>query len=195
MSEPGLDLFKEKRKWQIALRRYVLERNVSAHYAPYFGLDIENMRNWFECQFTEGVSWDSFGKNWQFDHVVPVFYFDFTSEMELGLCWSFINLRVGYFKHAKEKGNRPDLLAARKYFKDLYNATGFETSLRLIEKIDQVESDNNLPAAAQQRFILDHRDYLESVKGFTRLEFELLNRGRTLEEVKKEIDFVKQFEK
>jgi hypothetical protein len=34
--------FREKRKWQIALRRYILERNKSTYYAPFFGLSIEN---------------------------------------------------------------------------------------------------------------------------------------------------------
>jgi hypothetical protein len=194
-SAPGSDLFREKRKWQIALRRYVLERNMSVYYAPYFGLDIESMRRWFECQFNEGVSWESFGKNWQFDHVVPVFYFDFSNEQDLALCWNFINLRVGYFKDTKEKGIRPDLLAARKYCKELYEATGFEPCLRLINKIDQIEMASGIGVRAQQSFIKDHSAFLEAIKGYSGMEFELLNRGRTVDEVRKELEFVRQFEK
>ena len=45
--------FREKRKWQLSYRRYVLEKAPSEAYAPYFGLDIETLRQWFEAQFTE----------------------------------------------------------------------------------------------------------------------------------------------
>ena len=69
-AEPTASLikFREKRKWQIALRRYVLEKNICVEYAPYFGLDIENMRKWFEYQFKDGIGWDDFAGKWQFDH-------------------------------------------------------------------------------------------------------------------------------
>lgn len=60
---PALLKTREKRKWQIALRRYVLERNVCVDYAPYFGLDIERMRHWFECQFPPGIGWTSLVNN------------------------------------------------------------------------------------------------------------------------------------
>src|SRR6188474_3101936 len=82
---------REKRKWQVALRRYVLDKNLSPAYAWYFGLSIDQFRNWIEIQFTEGLSWENFGSAWQFDHVIPVAYFDFSLEEDLLLCWNFIN--------------------------------------------------------------------------------------------------------
>ena len=54
--------FREKRKWQIALRRYVIEQNRSSFYAPYFGLDIKSFRDWIEVQFDRGMNWDNFSK-------------------------------------------------------------------------------------------------------------------------------------
>jgi hypothetical protein len=53
---PAVLKFREKRKWQIALRRYVIEKNNCITYAPYFGLDRENLRKWFEMQFEEGYN-------------------------------------------------------------------------------------------------------------------------------------------
>jgi hypothetical protein len=85
--------FREKRKWQLGYRRYVLERSPSESYAPYFGLDIETLRKWFELQFTDELTWDNFGKAWQFDHIIPATYFDYSNENDLQLCWSFINIR------------------------------------------------------------------------------------------------------
>ena len=91
---PALLKFREKRKWQIALRRYVLEKQACVLYAPYFGLDIISIRKWFEMQSPVGLGWDDFAKNWQFEHIVSVAYFDFGLAELLTLCWTFTNIRV-----------------------------------------------------------------------------------------------------
>src|SRR4030095_7188418 len=90
-SSPSLEKFREKKKWQINLRRYVINKSPCPQYAPYFGLDISNLRKWFELQFSPEMSWDNFGKAWQFEHIIPAAYFDFSNDEELKLCWSFIN--------------------------------------------------------------------------------------------------------
>lgn len=90
----GLIKSREKRKWQLALRRYVLEKNISPGYAPYFGLNIVKFRQWIEIQFTGELNWENFGAAWQFEHIVPLAYFDFSIEDDMHLCWNFINIRV-----------------------------------------------------------------------------------------------------
>ncbi len=192
---PALLKFREKRKWQIALRRYVLERGLCAEYAPYFGLDIKNMRQWFEYQFSPGVGWDDFGKKWQFDHIIPVTYFDFSSQSELKLCWNFTNLRVEVNQRNKDRGNRMDVLAAKSYFHDLYNATHYQPCLELLKKIDEIELSELISTQQQQQFIRDHWDYLKLIEGYSVFEFEMLNNGRSIEDVKKEIDFLKNLSK
>ena len=192
---PALLKFREKRKWQIALRRYVLERNVCVFYAPYFGLDIGNIRKWFEVQFLDGNSWNDFGKKWQFDHIIPVTYFDFSDEQELKLCWNFTNLRVEQFQRNKDRGNRLDVSAAKGYFEELYKATLYLPCLKLLEKIDKIELSEMVSSKKQQEFINESRPYLDMIENYSAFEFELLNSGRTVEEVKKEIDFLKKFDK
>lgn len=190
---PSLLKFREKRKWQIAFRRYVLERNISSNYAPYFGLDIENIRKWFECQFNEGVDWSKFGVLWQFDHIIPVTYFDFNNEEELKLCWNFTNIRVEHFQRNKDSGNRLDVLAARGYFKKLFENTGYPVCQKLLHKIDQIELSEIVSTKAQESFILTNRDYLNMIENYSNFEFELLNTGRSVTEVEKEIGFIKNF--
>src|SRR5690606_10922137 len=107
---PELLQFREKRKWQIALRRYVLERNKSSFYAPYFGLDSEKFRNWIERQFDADLNWENFSSAWQFDHVVPLAYFDFSAEEDLRLCWNFTNIRIEKLDAAQKQSFRVDLL-------------------------------------------------------------------------------------
>ena len=156
---PSLLKFREKRKWQIALRRYVLEKNTCAGYAPYFGLDIENIRKWFEVQFDYGVGWADFGKKWQFDHIIPVTYFDFSNENDLKICWNFTNIRVEQFQRNKDCGNRLDVLAAKGYFNELYKTTNYPPCLKLLNKIDEIELTEIVSSEKQKQFIIEFRGY------------------------------------
>ena len=187
--------FREKRKWQIALRRYVIEKNICAFYAPYFGLDIENLRKWFEIQFEQGVGWDDFAKKWQFDHIIPVTHFDFSDEAELKICWNFTNIRVEQFQRNKNRGDRMDVLAAKSYLEELYKKTLYTPCLKLLRKIDQIELSEIVSSEKQQSFIIENRSYLDKIENYSTFEYELLNSGRQGDEVKKEIEFLKKLEK
>ncbi len=191
---PSLLKFREKRKWQISLRRYVIEKHICVAYAPYFGLDVKNIRKWFEYQFQDDISWGDFGKKWQFDHIIPVTYFDFGNEEELKMCWNFTNIRVEYFQKNKDRGNRLDILAAKTYFKKLYEATNYSPCLKLLQKIDRIEISEFISIKAQQDFIRDHWEYLSMIENYSSFEFELLNSGRTIDEVKKEFELFKKYE-
>jgi len=187
---PALLKFREKRKWQISLRRYVIEKSPCPLYAPYFGLDIDNLRKWFEMQFSDNLTWSDFGQKWQFDHIIPVTYFDFEDDNELRICWNFTNLRVEDFQLNENRGNRVDVLAAKAYFENLYNQTSYMTCLRLLEKIDKLELSAIVSTQPQQEFIIQNKAYLDMIEGYSVFEFELLNSGRSIEDVKKEIDFL-----
>ena len=189
---PSLLKFREKRKWQINLRRYVIDKSPCPYYAPYFGLDVENLRRWFEMQFNSDISWGDFGKKWQFDHIIPVTYFDFEDETDLKICWNFTNLRVEQIQRSKDRANRIDILAAKGYFEILYNKTHYMPCLKLFEKIEKIELSATPSTASQQAFIMENRAYLDTIEGYSIFEFELLNSGRGIEEVKKEIDFFKK---
>lgn len=190
---PSLLKFREKRKWQIALRRYVLEKNPSSFYAPYFGLDIETIRKWFECQFEKNVGWEDFGEKWQFDHVIPVTYFDFSNDRELRLCWNFINLRVDPFDSNTNHGSRVDVIGAKRYFTELYEKTQYRPCSHLLEKITQIERSESISTERQQSFLNEHSEYLKQIENYSSFEFELLNSGRPFEEVQKEIDFLRRY--
>lgn len=189
---PALLKFREKRKWQISLRRYVLLQSPCPEYAPFFGLDIKNLRQWFEYQFKPGDEWDNFGRKWQFDHIIPVTYFDFSDTEDLKMCWNFTNLRVEQIKHNKDRGNRLDVLMAKNYFRELYEKTGYEMCKKLLLKIDKIEISEFISTEAQQLFIKSHFDYLHMIQHYNSFEFELLNTGRTVEDVNKEVDLIKE---
>lgn len=182
--------FREKRKWQINLRRYVIEKSPCPQYAPYFALDIQNIRQWFEYQFSEELNWDNFGKCWQFDHIIPVVYFDHSIEIELKMCWNFTNLRVEPFQLNKNRGSRIDVLGAKTYFDELYQKTGYAITWALKDKIDQIELSELASSEPQQRFLIEHKDYLDQIENYSAFEFELLNSGRSVKDVRHEIDLI-----
>ena len=182
--------FREKRKWQINLRRYVIEKSPCPLYAPYFALDIKTIRQWFEYQFTEELNWGNFGKNWQFDHIIPVVYFNHSLEIELKMCWNFANLRVEPFQLNKNRGSRIDVLGAKSYFDKLYQKTGYSMARALRDKIEGIELSELASSEPQQRFLIEHKSYLEQIENYSAFEFELLNSGRSVKDVKQEIDMI-----
>jgi hypothetical protein len=185
--------FREKRKWQLAFRRYIIEKNVSETYASYFGLDIETYRKWFEIQFTDGVGWENFGTEWQFGHILPLSCFDFNSKEDLTLCWSFINTRIEKLDSANESGSRIDLLSVRPYFEKLYEKTGFTLCLRMVEKIRSMEANTRQPNSEIEQFILQHKERHENLATLTSLELSRINRGLSLEELILEKEIFRKF--
>ena len=184
---------REKRKWQLAYRRYVLENLPSESYAHYFGLDSHTLREWFECQFTEDLKWDNFGKAWQFDHIIPATYFDYSNEEDLYLCWSFINLRVGPLDLNKNRENRIDVLAVRSYFEDLYTKTGFLLCQKMLEKIKTIEESNIQGHSAIEDFIITHKEKLATIGGLSKEEFANLNAGTPLTNILLEREILRKF--
>ena len=184
---PELLRFREKRKWQIALRRYVINRNPSNAYAPFFGLDINTLREWFESQFSEEMTWDNFGSIWQFEHVIPVVFFDFGDDQDLKLCWHFTNLRAESIQVAKIKGARVDLAAARNYFSTLEAHTGLGLFQQYMKKLELIETSSGHSLDKQFEFLNRYKNYLDQIGHYSEFEFDLLNRGRTAQQVEEEL--------
>ena len=185
--------FKEKRKWQIALRRYILQNNQTSAYAPYFGLDIQGFRNWIELQFTEGLNWDNFGTAWQFDHIVPVAFFDFDHEQDLYLCWNFINIRVERLDEQNNKANKTALLVVRNHFEDLFNKTSLHVCRQMVDRIQQMEASVSLYNPKQENFIKENKEKLQGLIGLTAGEMSLFNQGTSLKDILLQKEILKKF--
>ncbi|MFZ1527944.1 MAG: hypothetical protein WAT19_04280 [Ferruginibacter sp.] len=189
----SVEKYREKKKWQLALRRYILEKKPSSFYASYFGLGVHDIRNWIEMQFTEGLNWDNFGKKWQFDHIVPVAYFDFSVEEDLLLCWNFINIRVEKSDLNRIRGNRVDVLGVRTYFEQLYKETGFYLCKKMLDKIESVEISSIDSSQPMYKFLISNRERFEKINSFTKDEFNRLNAGLTIEDIMLERDILRKY--
>lgn len=185
--------FRVKRKWQVALRRYIIEKIPSQAYAPYFGLDIGNLRKWIELQFKDEVRWENFGTLWQFDHIVPVTYFDFSNRNDLILCWNFINIRVEKNEFNKNRGNRIDVLAAKPYFQSLYKKTGNILCNKMVDKITEIQISAILDDPLLENFIIDNREYLEVLSNMSSEEFNRVNQGISIKDILLEREIIRKF--
>ena len=185
--------FREKRRWQQALRRYVLQKNVSEGYAMYFGLDIDSFRQWIEIQFTGGLNWNNFASVWQFDHIVPLAYFDFNKEEDLKLAWNFINIRVDKFNLNKLGGNKIDVITVKAYFKELYAKTKYSFCAKMVAKIEEVEVSNIVSESKIEQFMIDRQEEFELLSTLTPSEFAQLNRGIPLSDILLEKEILRKF--
>lgn len=180
---------REKRKWQIALRRYVFLQSPCTYYAPFFGLDAAKLREWIASQFEEGMNWENFSKEWYFGHVLSPAFFDFTNEEDLKLCWNFLNINVV----KKAEGENGGLAQARQYYQELYAATGLEMCTAMLAKIDAAESCAANRFEHRIRFTQTHKEYILSVSGFDAYQFEQLNNGRNAGDIIKEKEMLDNF--
>ncbi len=185
--------FREKRKWQLALRRYVLEKKPAYTYAPYFGLDVEGFRQWIALQFTPELNWSNFATAWQLDHIVPVTYFDFSEEADLLLCWNFINIRVDSLELNKVRGNKMNELAIKPYFQDLYNKTGYNFCQKMLDKLAIIENSNFEINPAIEKFIIQNKEHLEIVATLNSEEFARFNQGVSVKNLLLEREILKKF--
>jgi hypothetical protein len=182
-----------KRKWQIALRRYVLEGAPAQQYAPYFGIDHQNLRNWIELQFTEGLNWDNYGTTWQFDHIVPQAYFDFRNEEDLKLCWNFVNIRVEPPQFNKNRSSRIDVIGVKHYFEQLFEKTQYNVCNKMITKLESLEVSNIESNHQLESFIHNNRSWLEQIETLTTEEFERFNSGTPIDDILLERELLKKF--
>jgi hypothetical protein len=66
------------------------------HWETLVGYTLENLMKHLEKQFTEGMSWDNYGKRgWHLDHILPraCFYFTEVTDLDFKRCWALTNLQ------------------------------------------------------------------------------------------------------
>jgi hypothetical protein len=71
------------------------------------GCSIEDFKKYLESKFTEGMSWNNYGKNgWHIDHIIPISSFDLHNPEELKEACYYTNLQPLWAKDNMRKGNR-----------------------------------------------------------------------------------------
>lgn len=175
----------------MAFRRFVLENAPSELYAPYFGLCRKELRAWVEAQFSKSLSWDNFGKAWQFEHIIPVAWFDTTSEEELKACWNYLNIRVS---PTDSLGGSSDLLFAKRHFEVLFEKTGFKGCLYYIKKLESIIHEQFVsPPLELLDFIQTNQLILDEIPGFSNEEYQQYLETESAKSILTEREILKKF--
>lgn len=95
----------------VRLRRTIRERirqmvrgNKSRKTLEVLGYSMEDLRAHLERQFTDGMTWENFGK-WHVDHIIPVAAFSIETENcpDLKAAWALANLRPLWAEENRKK--------------------------------------------------------------------------------------------
>jgi len=93
--------YRLKKSLAARLRKVILDKNDST--MNYVGCNIQYLKEWFEFNFTDEMSWDNYGSYWSIDHVIPVCKFDLTNESEKLKCWNWTNMMPVSIKYNSSK--------------------------------------------------------------------------------------------
>jgi hypothetical protein len=70
------------------------------------GCTIEDVRDHLEAQFTDGMSWENYGRGgWHIDHIIPCAFFDLTKPSHQKVCFNYQNLQPLWESDNCSKGN------------------------------------------------------------------------------------------
>jgi len=77
------------------------------HWETLVGYNVEQLKKHLEKQFTEGMTWDNYGK-WEIDHKIPIsaFNYETPSDIDFKQCWSLSNLQPLWKFDNRSKWNR-----------------------------------------------------------------------------------------
>lgn len=79
--------------------------NKSANTEKLIGCSIEELKHYIENKFTEGMTWENYGK-WHIDHIIPCSSFDLTIKEEQYKCFHYTNLQPLWASDNLKKGNK-----------------------------------------------------------------------------------------
>ena len=76
------------------INRSLKDNKKGRHWEDLIGYTLDDIKRHLESQFTEGMTWDNYGKNgWWIDHVIPCVAFDLTKIKEQRKCFNYKNLQ------------------------------------------------------------------------------------------------------
>lgn len=104
-NEPEFRLRKNVAK---AVRKYLIEKKNYQSITQHFPYSMQELKEHLESQFNGKFSWETYGKEWHIDHIIPqsLFFITNIESPQLKECWALSNLRPLEAKENMRKGAR-----------------------------------------------------------------------------------------
>lgn len=84
----------------------VLQKQKRNTHITYLNCKREMLLDWIEFQFGDKFQWETYGKEWVIDHVMPIDFFDIEDKEHVYKCFSWFNLRPCDIRQNSEKSNK-----------------------------------------------------------------------------------------
>lgn len=101
--------YRLRKNTRTAVYTCLKEANVSKYRSTFdiLGYTIEELMSHLENLFTDGMTWDNYGK-WHLDHKIPMVLFEFESVEDDGFkeCWKLSNLQPLWAYDNLSKGDK-----------------------------------------------------------------------------------------
>lgn len=76
-------------------------------YLKYLGCTPSEWRQWLSVKFSEGMTWETYGKSgWNIDHIIPIASFDLSDEEEVYKAFHYTNTQPLWASENSRKSNK-----------------------------------------------------------------------------------------
>lgn len=87
--------------------RFVKKTKKLSHARDFIGCTKEELLKYLESKFSEGMSWENYGrKGWHIDHIIPCSFFDLTDTEQQKKCFHYTNLQPLWWDDNLRKSNK-----------------------------------------------------------------------------------------
>jgi len=90
--------FKLAQNLRTRLNQAIKKNSKSGSAVRDLGCSIEELKDYLQAKFKEGMTWDNWGKVWHIDHIEPLCSFDLTSEDDFKIACHYTNLEPLYIE-------------------------------------------------------------------------------------------------
>jgi len=91
------------------INRSLKDNKKGRHWEDLIGYTLDDIKRHLESQFTEGMTWDNYGKNgWEIDHRIPLVVFNIQGIKSKGFkkAWALENLQPLWAKDNRSKQDK-----------------------------------------------------------------------------------------
>jgi len=87
--------------------RFIVQRpSISKETEKLIGCTRKQFLDYQQGLFLQGMTFDNYGKVWEFDHIKPLIKFDLTNEHDYNVCCHYTNIQPLFCNENKEKTDR-----------------------------------------------------------------------------------------
>jgi len=101
--------FKLNHNTSTAIRASLKNGKNGRTWSELVGYSVDDLKKHLEKQFTDGMTWDNYGRNgWHIDHKIPISVFNFTKpeHADFKKCWALKNLQPMWEGENISKSNK-----------------------------------------------------------------------------------------